>query len=254
MKKAEADAKSLRLKKPVDRHAATNYAAPITKAPPPIEPLPDRPLQLSGYGFKFDKPDWERWRRIDRVRLWEGACLVADIEPPISGDRDGIWAEYQLKEFPAEFQLVWEVVNRDELLTRLPIQPYSGRMLHHADIEWFACWAISKNLVIPEPLKRMAEESAKRQAQKEDLPSSARFTANISRADLLHPLIVDAIHASGGLDSSKVFSILRDWALEEKAPFGGVDGQGLLMWTDANGKSKTLSKKALGLRLNRLRD
>lgn len=150
-------------------------SAQISKAPPPIRALPDRPLRLPASNLHFEKPDWEKWRRFSIARLWEVACLAADIEPPQPGG-DGIWYEDQLKEFPARFHEVWQVVNRDSVLSTLPLQPYSGRMLHRTDIDGFAQWAIAKGLALPAPLVERAAHDAETASEPPTHPSAIPST------------------------------------------------------------------------------
>ena len=105
--------------------------------------------------YRFDKPDWDKWRTRDIVRLWQGACLVADIEPP-DPTGDDVWYEAQLKDFPAPFHRVWDALNWDANFVKLPLQPYSGRMLHSIDLDGFCHWANGKGFVLPEPLRDRA--------------------------------------------------------------------------------------------------
>jgi hypothetical protein len=107
--------------------------------------------------YKFEKPDWDRWRRIDRTLLWKAACLVADIEPPEKKARE-IWYEEQLKTFPASFHGVWEAVNGDERLSRLEVINISGRMEHNTSIGWFANWALEKGFPLHDELRERARQ------------------------------------------------------------------------------------------------
>lgn len=72
------------------------------------------------------------------------------------------------------------------------------------------------------------------------------------RGDLLTPVIRAVVTATGSYDSNVVFTPLREMALREEAPFNGVDKDGALLWTDASGKQKRLTKKALAERLRNL--
>ncbi|WP_175691790.1 hypothetical protein [Burkholderia anthina] len=138
------------------RDESANRPPEISKPPPPIKPLGGTSSFLAWNArLRFDTPDWEKWRRLDRARLWEAACLVADIEPPTPGG-EGIWYEAQLREFPDDFRGVWEAVNRDDVLSRLPLQPYSNRMLHWVHLGDFAHWAATKGFLLPTAMQRRA--------------------------------------------------------------------------------------------------
>lgn len=128
----------------------------VSKAPPPITSVdtsqgPDLTIR-----HVLEKPDWGRWQRIDRTRLWKAACLVAGFEPPSSHGQE-IWALYQIETFPQKFFDVWDAVNGDEGLSRLEFQSYSGRMLHTVNLGWFAHWAMTKGFEIPQELRKIAD-------------------------------------------------------------------------------------------------
>lgn len=130
---------------------AQMLSTPATPAPSTLKPLKtvdgsNAPALLPG-SFKFDKPDWEKWKRIDVTRLWKAACLAANIEPSRTKSTE-IWSEVQLSSFPPEFHTVWEAVNCDEALSRLEYLPGSGRMLWKTHLPGFAKWAIEKGLPV----------------------------------------------------------------------------------------------------------
>jgi hypothetical protein len=104
--------------------------------------------------------NWERWRRLDRVRLWEAACLVAGFEPPKDGDKE-IWASYQLNGFPDSFFEVWEVVNRDQGFSRNEFHPASGLMLHTVHVGYFALWANLRGFQIAPEMNEIASRYSK---------------------------------------------------------------------------------------------
>ncbi|KWE64855.1 hypothetical protein WL77_20855 [Burkholderia ubonensis] len=73
-----------------------------------------------------------------------------------------------------------------------------------------------------------------------------------SRGDLLTPVIRRVVTATGSHDSNVVFTRLREMAIEEEAPLNGVDDDGALLWTDASGSKKKLTRRALAERLRSL--
>lgn len=132
-------------------------ASPQSQAMTPITPVrsnagPDLSLQ-----HVFTSPYWGKWQLLDHTLLWKAACLAADIEPPADGLE--IWYEAQLADFPERFQLVWQVINADRVLSRLATVNISGRMLHQVDIGGFAQWAIAKGLDIPDALRKRVPSS-----------------------------------------------------------------------------------------------
>lgn len=83
-------------------------------------------------------------------------------------------------------------------------------------------------------------------------PTTHRVTSHtlVRRGDLMTPVIQRVVAAVGSYDSKVVFTRLREMAINEEAPLNGVDNNGgRLMWTDANGSKKRLTKKALAERL-----
>lgn len=73
------------------------------------------------------------------------------------------------------------------------------------------------------------------------------------RSNLLTPVIQRVAAATKSFDSNVVFPPLREMAIGEEAPFNGVDNSdGALLWTDANGSLKRLTKRALAERLRNL--
>ncbi|WP_143136807.1 hypothetical protein [Burkholderia ubonensis] len=83
-------------------------------------------------------------------------------------------------------------------------------------------------------------------------PSTRNVTSHrlTRRGDLLTPVIQRVVAAVGSYDSKVVFTRLREIAINEEEPLNGVDNNdGGLLWTDANGSKKRLTKKALAERL-----
>jgi hypothetical protein len=128
---------------------------PISKAPAPIKPLSGISTVDFSPRYLLVEPDWKKWGLMDKVRLWKAACLAVNIEPPQENKED-LWEEVQLKGLPDKFQRMWEILNADNLLSRLNYVGTAGRMLHQIDIGWFALWAVTKGLDIPDPLIAIA--------------------------------------------------------------------------------------------------
>ncbi|WP_143296760.1 hypothetical protein [Burkholderia pseudomallei] len=74
------------------------------------------------------------------------------------------------------------------------------------------------------------------------------------RGDLMTPVIQQVVMATGSDDSNVVFTRLREMALGDEPPLNGVDHDGALLWTDASGSKKRLTRKALAERLRTLRN
>lgn len=165
-----------------------HYPGPASP-PKPITRLDgnNTPALLPG-SFKFEKPNWEQWRRIDITRLWKAACLVVNIEPPELAGRE-LWAEYQLVHLPPEFQALWEAVNWDEELSRLEVLEYSGRMLWKTSLPGFANWAIRKGFSVPTEMREIASQAngveSLAQAAKPEPSRGKGVLAGIQRADQL---------------------------------------------------------------------
>lgn len=137
----------------IETHSTARVA---TNAPPPVTILgqsfgPDLSIK-----YDLRSPDWNRWARLDVVRLWEAACLAANIEPP-TGKANAIWAEYELKTLPSEFHAIWEAVNCDESLSKLEVLPNSGRMLWRVHLVGFSEWALSKGFELPVEMRTIAK-------------------------------------------------------------------------------------------------
>jgi hypothetical protein len=107
--------------------------------------------------YKFGKPNWDFWIKPDnRVRLWEGICLMIDMEPPRPFGHE-IGHLFELKNFPKEFHEAWDILNRDENFSKLEEVGTAGRMLHSINLDGFANWAMYKGLNIPVELREIGE-------------------------------------------------------------------------------------------------
>lgn len=140
-------------KQPQHERKAVEVSRAVHLLPPP----PVTILRPTGHKalvrLKTRTPDWERWSRLDIVRLWQAACLAVDIEPP----KGEIWAIYQLDSFPQAFHDMWEVINADAELAKLEMLEYSGRMLWSVSLPGFATWALKKRISIPMELQKIAK-------------------------------------------------------------------------------------------------
>lgn len=141
-------------------------APAVSRAPAPIRPLSPSGPDLT-ITYKIEPPNWERWKRVDRVLLWQAACLASNFEPPAGAGQD-IWTLEEVRSFPAHFHRIWEAVNGDEGISRRAYMPRSGRMLHHVNIGWFANWALQKGFELPAPLEEIASSWRQSQHQNAD--------------------------------------------------------------------------------------
>lgn len=153
-KKLAQPADPLRQTMPLDERKAVQVLRALRPPPPP----PVTILRPTGHRVsvksKTGTPDWDRWSRLDIVRLWQAACLAADIEP-LAGE---IWATYQLDSLPQAFHDVWEVINADAELAKLEMLEYSGRMLWKVRLVGFAKWAVDKGMSVPIEIEKMADK------------------------------------------------------------------------------------------------
>lgn len=139
----------------------SQHAGPVTVSAKTA--LPQRPITRLDTStgpaladqYTITRPNWERWRQLDIVRLWQATCLLVDIEPPAGGGEE-IWATYQTTGLPSAYHDAWEVVNADHTLSKLEILEYSGRMLWKVSLPGFAQWAIDKGFRLPVELKSLA--------------------------------------------------------------------------------------------------
>jgi hypothetical protein len=153
------------------------FPKPISRAPAPIIPITltgirSAPPPVSVY--KFDKPNWEHWMRPGTiVRLWEGICLVVDIEPPRPFGKE-VWSLIELRRLnlPEKFQMAWETLNRDEAFSRAEEVGTAGRMLHTTNLDRFAYWASYKGFDLPPQMLELAKRSG--MAVEEDAKAKAR--------------------------------------------------------------------------------
>ena len=107
--------------------------------------------------YKFSKPDWNFWKMPGtRVRLWEGVCLIVDMEPPRPFGRE-ICHLFEMKNFPKKFHEAWNILNRDESFSKIEEVGTAGRMLHSINLDGFA--ATASGWVASTPAARRASAS-----------------------------------------------------------------------------------------------
>lgn len=131
--------------------APLNLPTTLTNVPSAPAPAPEH---------RFSKPNWAHWMRPGTtVRLWEGICLVVDIEPPTGPGGKEILDLYGIKHLPAKFHEAWGVLNRDEAFSKTEEVGTAGRMLHTTNLDRFAYWAIYKGFDVPPQLRELAARS-----------------------------------------------------------------------------------------------
>jgi hypothetical protein len=223
------------------------------------------------FKYKFAEPDWDRWRRMDMVHLWEAAALVANVFPE-EAYAEHIWYERQLSAFPAPFKYVWEAVNRDKDFGLLPSVNLSGRMLHRVDLRYFASWAAGKGFDLPKPLREKithvetnalkqasggqlgSGEASQAKAFSEPMSRPVQFELSKEKPHLLDSHIAAAIESAGSEQTALVFVHLREMALDGVPPFTGlVTDDGNLVYKNVDNKEKEYTKKALDSNLRRRR-
>ncbi|TAM02182.1 MAG: hypothetical protein EPN70_17530 [Paraburkholderia sp.] len=166
----------------IDQAQKVKQRAEVSKAPPPIEHLPDRPLVLE-WDYQFEKPNWDRWSKLDGAFLWEAACLAADIEPPQPGQK-GIFCLSQLSVFPAAFDNVWDAVNRDAYISaNVEPKPDSGRMMYPVRIDEFAHWALRKGFSLPAAMQERAMQYSAGQEEIEVRSHNGRVQLQASASE-----------------------------------------------------------------------
>ena len=187
-------------------HVTKGYFPPpparISKAPRPITPInlsgaPSAPAP--SYVQKFDKPDWARWSKLDRVHLWEASCLAANIAPPRPHGCE-IGHLFELKDFPHAFFEVWEAVNRDAYFSKFEEVGTCGRMLHTINLDGFAHWAIEKGFPVAPELRDIA----------------ARFSTNLNPKP--HAPQLEAAQKTAQQDPSqaKISPAKHEWVAKAK--------------------------------------
>jgi|GEM_PF-6564452 len=99
-------------------------------------------------------------------------------------------------------------------------------------------------------VERCAENQAAPAAKAEAKPTQATIT-NKLRRDILDPAIDKAINKAGNMMLADVYLNLKELALDSEPPFTGVINGNALCYTSSDDKPATLTKDALGKRLNR---
>lgn len=151
--------------------------------------------------YKFVKPNWDFWIKPgSRVRLWEGICLIIDMEPPRPFGHE-IGHLFELKHFPKEFHEAWDILNRDENFSKLEEVGTAGRMLHSINLDGFANWAMYKGLNIPVELREIGERFKSLNEKPAPQKSSvASLRIKPRSGDALTPVIWDIcydLHGAG---------------------------------------------------------
>ena len=74
------------------------------------------------------------------------------------------------------------------------------------------------------------------------------------RSDAIDGVLRKAIKEVGNLDTSSIFTTMRNYAMEEIPPFSGAIDGADLVYTDNKNKSVKLTRNAVDKRLKRYRD
>jgi hypothetical protein len=110
-------------------------------------------------------PNWDKWRAIPDVKLWEGVALSLNIEPAaVSHSPNGWMADAHLFNESQEFKERLFVATRNVGMQK-PLQPKAFGLQHLEDcpvsLREFATWAVSLNWrSLPEEFVAMADVAA----------------------------------------------------------------------------------------------
>lgn len=119
---------------------------------------------------KTEKPNWDKWRNMLEVVLWEAVALSLDVEPAYLDSRDEIHSRHrQPKQYKDEkdFNDRYDVAESHMGIGK-PLRP--GSILpraHRAGISLaeFSAWALSINWEIPQELADLAKERSQSSTQ-----------------------------------------------------------------------------------------
>jgi len=122
---------------------------------------------------KTEKPNWDKWRNMLEVVLWEAVALSLDVEPDYLDSRDEILSRHrQAKQYKDEndFNDRYDVAESHMGIGK-PLRP--GSILpraHRAGISLaeFSAWAQSINWEIPQELADLARERSQSNTQSND--------------------------------------------------------------------------------------
>ena len=215
-------------------------------------------------------PDWEEWRFIPDVQLWQAVALSLNVEPDKLGLRhpDGYQPGVPMFNESSEFDKRLRVLraNFDDR-GKFPTKPT------HVEPEWcsdirldeFAAWVLNvTKWPIPDELAALAKQSISNQseslAQPASIVSQPNATAdsqqigiitNKLRRNSLDPAIDNAIAKAGSYDLQKVWLAIREAAKDGVLPFTGAVEEDSLFYVDDDNKAALFTKDALGKRLAR---
>lgn len=108
-------------------------------------------------------PNWEKWRYVPNVRLWEGVALSLNVEPGKVRHSDGSWmADTHLFNEPQDFQDRMFVAERN--ITTNKLLKVTGIVIgdprdSSVTLSSFALWASSIGWEIPQELTEMSQSA-----------------------------------------------------------------------------------------------
>lgn len=91
-----------------------------------------------------EMPDWEFWRDMPAVELWQACALSCNLDPDslaFSNDGKGGKSHIQMSSFPNEE--TWELFIKRQRLLKAKMQQPNGRFSHSIRLADFVTWALS---------------------------------------------------------------------------------------------------------------
>ncbi|CAE6696473.1 P-loop NTPase family protein [Paraburkholderia domus] len=234
----------------------------------PVDASDRMPTESAVWATQFNsgrEVDWERAGQHRTIEARKAILWMHGLEPEVHSTKPE--APIRLRSNPQATEFFDTVRHVLAVAESAGMQPCTAA-------EWVA-WANSKGFSVHSEFRRVAEAScssgsvAPIAGNVTDTPAPEAGNGDVtatspapgvtlhtlkSRSNLLTPRIQKVVTDTGSYDSNVVFPLLREMAIREEVPLNGVDNNdGALLWTDANGKPKRLTKKALSERLRNLR-
>jgi len=112
-------------------------------------------------------PDWEFWRDMPEVELWQACALSLNLDPyPLTPSDDGMGmggeSYFKMRNFPNEE--TWEKFNKRRRLLEAHMRQPNGRFSNSERLSDFVTWALSLSTPwdMPPKLKALAKKTAVR--------------------------------------------------------------------------------------------
>lgn len=251
------DDKKSALKKPL------TSPVQVSNAPPPIEPL-------RGFGGSFRTssrraaaklPNWNYWKTMDEVAIWQACALALDIDPESMTPHPQSWMAPGSDIFTEDSFTSDEQSDSFNKLSRRLNQSLSNKQHftyawnHHTcnpavHLSEFAAWCVRIGMDIPDDLAAMSKGAPQPAAKMETVPvtnpsgdsNNPTGTANKVYWRVILNLNIKEIDGNKKANVRKIIKYLRGLG-DKRLPNKGSTDE--LFWINDMGTERSVGKKTV---------